>query len=191
MATTRESLSEMSPARRAELRRTGIWIVALLLVAACLVFAPRRRARRSTRAALALATESSPLPPACVSFLKEERCWLRSVGNSEDRVELAIGDARAVYERWHESADACRVETQFETTAFEAVGCAHAGDDPRPLPGAARAECPPGTFFFVRQDGHVSGCRPTCTVAEDCDDGSRCSGTGSSAGGPIQEPFCE
>ena len=191
MATTPESPPGTSPARRPELRRTGIWLVALILVAASLVLAPRRRARKPAPGVRGLASEGSPLPPACVSFLEKERCWLRSVGNDESRVDLAIGDARALYERWHESADSCRAETQLETTSFEAVGCARPEDDPTPLPAAARVDCPADTFFFVRQDGHVSGCHSTCTVSEDCDDGLRCSGTGSSAGGPTLEQFCE
>jgi hypothetical protein len=191
MATTLKSQSRTNQVRRAQPRRTGIWLVALILAAACLVFAPRLRATESARHVRAAAAESNLLPPACVSFLKDERCWLRSVGNDEDRVDLAIGDARAAYERWHQSADACRTETQFEALAFEAVGCAHAEDDPRPLAVAARVDCPAGAFFFVREDGHVSGCHPTCTVPQDCDDGSSCSSTGSAVRGPILEPFCE
>ena len=192
MATTLKSESPTSPPRRAEPWRTAIWaVVALILVAACLVVAPRLRATSSARRVRAVSTRSNVLPPACVSFLKEERCWLRSVGNDEDSVEVAIGDARAAYERWHHSADACRADSQFETPAIEAAGCTRAEGNPQALPAPARVDCPAGTFFFVREDGHVSGCHPTCTVSEDCDDGSRCSATGSSVGGPILEPFCE
>ena len=106
-------------------------------------------------------------------------------------MERAIGDERAVYERWHRSADACLTASQFKSLALEEVGCARAGDDPRPLPAPAQVDCAAGTYFFVREDGHVSGCRPTCTPSEACDDGSTCSSVGSAAGGPAHEAFCE
>jgi hypothetical protein len=190
MAITRSSQSGTSTARRVSPWRMAIWLVALVLGAACFTATPRLRANASARDLRAAAAQSA-LPSACVSFLKDERCWLRGVGNEEERVERAIADERAVYQRWHESAEACRTETQFETPIFEETGCVSAANDPQPLPVASQVDCPAGTFFFVRQDGHVSGCRQTCTVSEDCDDGSRCSSIGTAAGGPVLESFCE
>jgi hypothetical protein len=192
MATTLKTESPTSPARHAEPWRTAFWVaVALIVAGACVIIAPKLRAARSARSLRAMAARANILPPACVLFLKEERCWLRSVGNEEDSVEVAIGNARAAYERWHHSADSCKADTQFETPAIEAAGCARAKDDPQPLPAPFRVDCPADFFFFVREDGHVSGCHPTCTVSEDCDDGAKCAATGSSVGGPILEPFCE
>jgi hypothetical protein len=59
------------------------------------------------------------------------------------------------------------------------------------LPDSAAVECPAGEFFFVRRDGHVSGCHRDCTSSADCPSGSACESTGSVPGGPIEEPFCE
>jgi hypothetical protein len=192
MATTLKSRSMPSPTGPEEPRRAGISFVLFVLVAACFGVAVRLPATmQSARVLRAMDAESGVLPVACVSLLKDEQCWLRSVGNDEHHVQQAIANERAVYERWHEPADACRTEAEFKTSMFEAAGCAGADEDSRPLPLAARFDCPIGSFFFVRQDGRVSGCRSTCTVSEDCGEGSMCSSVGSAAGGPIQEPFCE
>jgi hypothetical protein len=182
--------SQSRTVRPAAPRRVCTWLVALILGAACFIVAPGLRARESARDARAVAAEHV-LPQACVSLLEERQCWLRSVGNDEARVAQAVGDERASYERWHESADACQNEAEYESYAFAEVGCARGEDGARALPAAARVDCPEGTFFFTRQDGHVSGCRQTCTVAEDCDDGSTCSSVGSAARGPVLETFCE
>jgi hypothetical protein len=164
--------------------------LAALIVGACFVVTPRLRATEFARSAEAASAETA-LPQACSSLLQEERCWLRSVGNDEARVDLAIGDERASYERWHRSAEACRTEAQFESIVFAETGCVRAADNAPPLPAAHRVDCPEGMFFFTRQDGHVSGCHPTCTVSDDCDEGSQCSSIGSAPGGPVLEPFCE
>jgi hypothetical protein len=61
-----------------------VWLVALIVGASCLVVAPRLRARESARDARAVAAQNV-LPPACVSFLKDERCWLRSLNGADPR----------------------------------------------------------------------------------------------------------
>jgi hypothetical protein len=71
------------------------------------------------------------------------------------------------------------------------AGCAHAGDDLSKLPPAVAAVCPAGEHFFVRRDGHVSGCHRECALPADCPGGSLCASIGSVAGGPTDQSFCE
>lgn len=131
------------------------------------------------------------LPPPCTEFLRQYRCWLRASGSNGADVDRAVGNARASFESRPLSAESCERAMVFRAEPFASTGCAHAGDDSRELPLAVAIECPPGEHFFVRRDGHVSGCHRDCTVTADCPDGSSCKSEGSAAGGPIDERFCE
>jgi hypothetical protein len=131
------------------------------------------------------------LPEACLSLLEQDQCWLRSAGNERGSVDTALADARFVYENWHETADTCRATARSMAQEFDGVGCGVARPASASLPLAGQASCAAGEYFFVREDGHVSGCARTCTTSDDCDPGQRCSSTGSAARGPVGEFFCE
>jgi hypothetical protein len=131
------------------------------------------------------------LPDPCVDFLSQLTCWLRAAGNSPADVDRAVGNARARFEARPNADEACEAAMVYRHELLGAAGCAHAFVDPLALPTSAIAECPPGEYFFVRRDGHVSGCHRDCSLRADCPEGSSCTATGSAAGGPIDEHFCE
>jgi hypothetical protein len=133
--------------------------------------------------------EPDTLPGPCIDFLGRLRCLLRAAGNGPADVDRAVSDARASFEERPQAAEFCERAMVYRAELMASVGCANAGSDA--LPHGARAECVPGEHFFVRRDGHVSGCRRECVVAADCADGSSCVAVGSAAGGPIDEHFCE
>jgi hypothetical protein len=132
-----------------------------------------------------------PLPPSCIELLEQLECWLRAAGNEPGAIAQAIGNARASFEARPEAAESCERVQVFRAELIASAGCAHPGDAARNLPPSAPAPCRPGEHFFVRRDGHVSGCHRDCTVAADCPVGTSCTSVGSAAGGPIEEPFCE
>jgi hypothetical protein len=138
-----------------------------------------------------------PLPPSCVQFLLQARCWLRKSNNDAWEVDRALGAARASFEApapWgppHAAADYCEMAQTFRRSKFEAIGCATASGDLHSLPASQPAACPPDQHFFVRRDGRVIGCRPDCVDDKDCPAGSSCASFGSAPGGPIDEPFCD
>jgi hypothetical protein len=131
------------------------------------------------------------LPDPCVDFLRKVRCWLRAAGNDAAEVDRAVGNARASFEARPQPAEACERASVFRAELIASAGCAHAGGDSSKLPAAVPVECPTGEYFFMRRDGHVSGCHRDCALPADCPDGSRCASVGSAADGPIDEPFCE
>jgi hypothetical protein len=132
-----------------------------------------------------------PLPPGCVQLLSQLQCWLRASGNSGADVGRAVGNARAVFEARPDAAAACERAANFGRAAIGSAGCGDLNGDVRDLPASALAGCAPGEHFFVRRDGHVSGCHRDCTTTDDCPAGAKCESTGSAAGGPVDEPFCE
>jgi hypothetical protein len=138
----------------------------------------------------ASAVSPTALPPPCVEFLGQLQCWLRASGNGPDDVEHAVSNARASFEAHPQRAESCERAMVYRHQLIASTGCAHAGEAPKLPPGVA-ADCPPTEHFFVRQDGHVSGCHRDCTLPADCPGGSSCTGLGSAAGGPIDERFCE
>jgi len=131
------------------------------------------------------------LAPPCVELLGQLQCWLRSAGNETEAVARAVGNARASFETRPEAAEACERAMVFRAELVASVGCTHAGGDARTLPPGVPVPCRPGEHFFVRRDGHVSGCHRDCTFPTDCPVGTSCNSVGSAAGGPIEEPFCE
>jgi hypothetical protein len=139
------------------------------------------------------ATTASPiaLPPPCVELLAQLQCWLRAAGNDADAIGRALSNARASFEARPDAAVACERVMAFRAELIASVGCTHAGGDARTLPPSVPAPCRPGEYFFVRRDGHVSGCHRDCTFPTDCPVGTSCKSVGSAAGGPIDEPFCE
>jgi hypothetical protein len=139
------------------------------------------------------ATAVSPpvLPQSCIEFLERLQCWLRASGNAPADIDRAVSNTRASFTTRPKAAESCEHAVVFRTERFASAGCVDPGADARSLPPGVRAECAPGEFFFVRQDGHVSGCHRDCAVPEDCPSGSSCTASGSAAGGPIDEPFCE
>jgi hypothetical protein len=141
--------------------------------------------------AAAKAVSPVALPPPCVEFLGQFQCWLRAAGNAVADIGRAVGNARASFEARPQAAEACERAMVFRAKLIASAGCAHPGGDARNLPLAVPAECPPGEHFFVRSDGHVSGCHRDCTVPADCPVGASCISEGSAADGPIDEPFCE
>jgi hypothetical protein len=131
------------------------------------------------------------LPEPCVEFLSQLRCWLRAAGNGDGEVERAVGNARAHIESWSQRDETCEQAMVHRSQAIGAAGCSHVPAATASLPASVRAECSPGEYFFVRRDGHVSGCQRDCTFTSDCPSGKRCESTGTAAGGPIDEAFCE
>jgi len=132
-----------------------------------------------------------PVPASCVEFMSQLQCWLRASGNPEMDVERAVGNTRARMERRPNAEQVCEAAMVYRRDLIGAAGCAHATPDVNALPASALATCGPGEFFFVRRDGHVSGCRRECALPSDCPAGTRCAPTGAAAGGPIDERFCE
>jgi len=142
-------------------------------------------------ASAASPTVPSPLPSSCVEFLSQLQCWLRASGNPARDVERAVGNTRARMERRADAAGACERAMVYRRELIGAAGCAHVAPEVDTLPASALAECAAGEFFFVRADGHVAGCRRECALASDCPAGTTCLSTGSAAGGPIDNRFCE
>ncbi len=137
--------------------------------------------------------EAAPaaLPGSCVELLAKLQCWLRASGDPPADVARAVGNARASLAKRLGASESCNQTLTFRAARFASAGCASSDVSLSNLPPAAAIECPPGEFFFVRQDGHLSGCHRDCTVSADCPAGSTCSSVGSAAGGPTEEQFCE
>lgn len=167
-----------------------------LVVIGALGLASCRSAKNSPQEEVGAGDNPTPsgaavLPDPCIEFLRQVRCWLRAAGNDTADVDRAVGNARASFEGRPHAAEACERASVFRADLIASSGCAHAGGDATKLPDATPAQCPEGEHFFVRRDGHVSGCHRDCTLPADCPDGSRCASLGSAAGGPIDEQFCE
>lgn len=132
-----------------------------------------------------------PLPPGCVQFLAQLQCWLRASGNAPEAVTRAVGNARAVFEAHPDAATTCERAASARRPEIGSAGCNDVNGDLRELPASSRAQCPPDEHFFIRRDGRVSGCHPDCATSDDCPRWQSCTGIGTAAGGPIDEPFCE
>jgi hypothetical protein len=166
-------------------------LLAVATILSCESASPVARTVQDVERIDAGPTVSRSLSRGCVQFLAQLQCWLRASGNGPSDVSRAVGNARFAFEGWSASAEVCEHAAYLRSAAFGSAGCQDLNGDVRDLPPAAAVECPEGEFFFVRIDGHVSGCHQDCITDEDCASGATCASTGSAAGGPIDEPFCE
>ena len=137
------------------------------------------------------------LPATCFRFLAQLECWMEGNGNDSADVQRALGVARGVFEARAPSdagdGDAgayCGRAIAYRRPLFQVSGCDnHVAS--RSLPPAQASPCAADEHFFMRRDGHVSGCHPDCAADADCAHGTTCKSIGTAAGGPIDEPFCE
>lgn len=171
-------------------------LVAGLVVAGCQetgVAAPADVAVPTQLPASAPAPVDTPpvLPPPCAEFLFQLRCWLRASGNGDVDVRRAVGNARARLEAQPSPSSICESAMVYRHDAIAAAGCSDVRPDLDALPTGEPIPCTEHEYFFVRRDGHVAGCHRDCTTSGDCPRGQSCSSTGSTAGGPIDERFCE
>ena len=136
------------------------------------------------------------LPATCSRFLAQLACWLDKGDNDPAEVQRALGVARTVFESrspWDAGEDAsgyCGRAIAYRRPLLQQIGCDHVVASRSPPP-AVPLPCGADEHFFVRRDGHVSGCHPDCATNNDCPAGSDCKSVGTAAGGPIDELFCE
>jgi hypothetical protein len=137
------------------------------------------------------------LPASCVTFLAEIQCRLRASGNEGPTIDRALGALRASLEAppptdvVTDPDGRCKNDIRMRRSAIESAGCEGAVGRLADLPPSRPANCGPQEFFFVRSDGHVSGCRRDCVGSQDCPAGTSCTAIGFAPGGPLDEPFCE
>ena len=136
------------------------------------------------------------LPANCFRFLAQLECWMGKDGNDPADVRRALGVARGVFEArapgdaGEDAGAYCGRALAYRNPLLQVSGCDHVVASSS-LPPPQPSPCGADEHFFMRRDGHVSGCHPDCVGDPDCPHGTTCRSIGTAAGGPIDEPFCE